>query len=197
MPKAALTLAAVVAALALTGCGGEKPRFVAFGHSFVRGELPDRAETTPWPELVADRLDRDLVNLGVDGAQSDAILASVEGEGLRADDVVAVEAATNDAIVHGERGIPAYRARLRRMVRALRGDGRRVVVVVDPPVANPAVNRVLARYASATTRVAARLRVPVADPTRGWGPRALASDGLHPSEYGSRVIERAVVRALR
>jgi lysophospholipase L1-like esterase len=186
-------------ALALAACGGDDPslprlgpsdRILAFGNSLTHGTGAREGEG--YPEVLAARIGREVVNAGVPGELS--------AEGLRRLPIELERAAPRLVVlVHGgndmlrKKDLGAAEANLRRMVDTIRATGAAVVMLGVP---RPGL---LLSTADFYERVAEEMRVPIDTDVIPdlLGDNRYKSDAVHPNAAGYARMAEAVESLLR
>lgn len=119
-----------------------------------------------------------------------------------APDAVLVQLGPNE-LIHGIAGGAAtVKTNLNTIVAAHKAAGRKVALVVDPPIESGTVSGWATTYRSAIYDVADTHLVPLVDLTHSWGSRAQGAakgyyaDQWHPTPAGSAAIANTVHRAL-
>jgi len=180
----------LAAALALAGCGPKAPNLdspgrtiVCLGDSITAGV--GAAPGSPYPDLLAARLGKDVINAGVSGDTAEQGLARIDD--VLADDpwLVIVELGGNDFLqqVPPERTEAALRSILRRLIKA-----RVVPVLVEFRVPFGS------KYGEIYGRLAKDMKIPIVEDTLHdilLDP-ALKSDEIHPNAQGYERLAAAV-----
>jgi lysophospholipase L1-like esterase len=188
--------------------------YAALGDSFTAGK--GCAESARWTDRIAASL-RELNpsltyrNLGVDGADSAAVLLQVaEAIELRAD-LVTVICGANDVLLASRPDIGGYEARFDGILSRLRRElpGAAILTATAPeswhfmelrPRTQARLVRALAELNEVTRRVAARHGVPclvVAGHPGLTDPANFSPDGLHPSVRGHQRAAEEIALSLR
>lgn len=188
--RTVLLFLSLVTALALAGCGPKAPNLdspgrtiVCLGDSITAGV--GAAPGAPYPDLLAARLGKEVINAGVSGDTAEQGLARI-GDVLAADPwLVIVELGGNDFLqqVPPERTEAALRSILRRLIAA-----RVVPVLVEFRVPFGS------KYGEIYGRLAKEMKVPVVEDTLHdilLDP-ALKSDEIHPNAQGYERLAAAV-----
>ncbi|MEU0312973.1 SGNH/GDSL hydrolase family protein [Nocardioides sp. NPDC006273] len=150
------------------------------------------------------RLGKDVVNAAAGGATVHDLATQAAAASVRPDDVVVLSIGTNDAAPW--RKVPAALVRevLEQFLRSC--DADRCVVILPPGViearlngSGDRTNALLEDYQAAVTAAAAAAEAEIMDSKAelsALGPSAFASDGLHLSGEGYRVLLSALRTAL-
>lgn len=185
-------------------------RFAAVGDSFTAGHhaYPD---VPRWADLVARSLGvapGDYLNEAVEGLESGEVMAQVEPAVAFGPDLVTLSCGANDVLLRPRPDLEAYAGNLAWMLDRIRtgAPAARVVLITQPdvspfvgyrPRSRERVSRGLAAVAETARARARRFGVEVVDvAAMSWDRSDFASDGIHPSERGSRRVAAVVERAL-
>jgi lysophospholipase L1-like esterase len=185
----------------LLTCVRRADRVLALGDSHTD-------DLASWAEILAALAGVPVVNAGLSGDTTTAALARLHG--LPPADHAIVMLGTNDARRHGEQDVLVSDRETLRNLRAI-GQAlyrrcRRVTWITPPPVDEDRIRRAPALAAASVSwrcaEVAAKADIvrrawpDAIDLWPGFGPEHLASDGLHPSSAGQRLIAERVLRRL-
>jgi acyl-CoA thioesterase-1 len=177
--------------------------YVALGDSFTAGNGIEPGRR--WPDLLAaglaaGREDFEYLNLARDGADSRAVLTTIQPAIERQPDLVTLACGANDVLLSTRPDIPAFEGRFDYMLKQLREGipGVRLLVSTYPdgwqmPGLGPRTAQRIDRGIRAVNQTIIELAfahgVPCMDVTSHPGAREpgnLDADGLHPSELGHR-----------
>jgi lysophospholipase L1-like esterase len=198
-----------------TATGGRVPQcYVALGDSFTAGRGCEEGER--WADRIAAGLRAvnprlAYRNLGLDGADSAAVLAQVpEAIELRPD-LVTVICGANDILFASRPDVAGYEARFGEILGRLRRQlpGAAILTATAPeswrfmrlgPRTEARLVRALAELNDVTRRVAAQHGVPcliVAGHPGLTDPANFSADGLHPSGLGHQRAAEEIAVSLR
>jgi lysophospholipase L1-like esterase len=150
------------------------------------------------------RLGKDVVNAAAGGATVHDLVDQAAAASVRPDDVVVLSIGTNDAAPWRKVPTAVFREVLGQFLSSC--DAGRCVIILPPGVIEARLNgradrtnALLADYRAAVTAAAVAAGAEIMDPQAelsALGPSAFASDGLHLSGEGYRVLLSALSTAL-
>ena len=184
-----------------------EPLIVSFGDSITK---------RGYPEIIAEKLEVEVINAGVAGHTSSQGLRRMKKDVLDHEpDIVVVFFGTNDIRVDSSKYVPLkqYRKNLEEIAEACRDVGAKVIFCTPPPIHEATyftrhkqddyekeggLSKLLRDNQEAVRKVGKAKKIPVVDLAKELKkqPEWMHQDGVHPSPEGNVYIAEHVIEAL-